>query len=54
MIASLVITPLVSLVTPAPAAAVVDRAFGPDGGAVDASSGATAPETAAAAEGEPA
>jgi SSS family solute:Na+ symporter len=51
MIASLVITPLVSLITPAPAAALVDKAFGPGGDAVDAPSDGATGGTMAAAEG---
>ena len=50
MIASLIITPLVSLVTPPPAAALVDRAFAAGAEPAGAPSGGAAPGTAAAAE----
>ncbi len=53
MLASLVITPLVSLLSPAPPAACVDKAFGLRGQTVDTPSDGTASGTAAAAEGQP-
>jgi Na+/proline symporter len=54
MLASLVITPLVSLVTPAPADAVVARAFAPDDAAPPAPGAAPAADDEALAEGDPA